>query len=230
MKAYRELNLSQRSKFLTYTAPDESDTADRLKRRSRLPQPQAQGHGQEQGKILSAINMVHNLDVQDDHGDTALMIACGSKHDRVGGGNECNPSAVQAILGKGCKVNVVNRDGMTALMFAALHGEHEVVSRLCTLNAKLEVGQASKGGKTALLLAAEQDHVAVLETLLRYGADLAAKTQDDSHGSDVLMLCVNKNHVDMVRFLLQLNNKSIDINASALIISHGGLLPKNGRL
>merc|ERR1712087_217922 len=90
-----------------------------------------------------------------------------------------------------------------------MHGENEVVERLCNHargKAELEV-RGGDGGKTALLLAAENGRLAVIRTLLRNGADVSAKATGD--GSDALMLCVNRNHIECVQFLVE---QQSDIN------------------
>lgn len=155
-------------------------------------------------EVLSAIEMVPDLDYQDENGDTALMMACGSrKQDGGGGGNE---SVVAAILAKGGGVNIRNKEGMTALLFAAKNGDDGIVRRLCQHGARMEVkGIGSKHTKTALLFAAENGHRVVVETLLSFGADLTARSDDDD--ANILMLSVNNNQLDTIRFILRLNEE-----------------------
>jgi len=212
MKQYRELDRSQRSKSIPENIPQNArlgaGSADKLQRRSQLSR---------QTEIESDAKESQNLDVQDSHGDTALMIACGSKSEagKVGSANGCDANAVFVLLSKGCAVNVRNREELTALMFAAMHGENEIVDRLCN-NAREKAELEARGGvggdgrdvgKTALLFAAENGRLAVLRTLVRNGADVSAKATGD--GSDALMLCVNRNHIECVQFLVE---QQSDIN------------------
>merc|ERR1712013_940541 len=66
---------------------------------------------------------------------------------------------------------------------------------------KKEKEKERQKAKTAQLVAAENGRLEVMRTLLRYGADVSAKLEGD--GSDALMLCVNKNHIECVEFLVQ---------------------------
>jgi len=153
--------------------------------------------------VFSAIDTVNNLDFQNENGDTALMVACGSR--KQDGGN-ANDDVVAAILDKGGSVNLRNKDGMTALMFAAMNGDEAIVRRLCQHAAKLEV-KGIKNTKTALLFAAENGHRKVVETLLSFGATFTTISDDD--GANILMLCVNNNQIDTIQFVLRYNEESL---------------------
>lgn len=81
---------------------------------------------------------------------------------------------VQALLAQGANANASDRDGTTALMFAAQQGYTEIVKVLCDRGADLNL-RRKLYGITALMLAAANHRVDALELLLAKGADVNAK-------------------------------------------------------
>ena len=234
MKAYREFDRTRRrerqEKLLQATnqssafasSPSDEHIVDRLKRRSAKYTTNPRERTSVMG-LFNAINMVSDLDYQDENGDTALTIACGSRRGLSNNGNDlgvlggdsqdidnmnaANINVVNAIIENGCNINLRNKEGMTALMYASMNGDEKVVERLCELNAKLEVkGITSKYTKTALLFAAENGHKKVVEILLKYGANINVICDNDQ--SNILMLCVNNNHIDLIKYLLTYNKEN----------------------
>jgi len=212
MKAFREYDRSRqreeklRMNQLSLPTSDGMDSlglevVDRLKRRSARLQATTmqQIDDQGQGLVPSSPQNVNLLE-QDEAGDTALMTACGSKMDE--GGSGPNEYMAIAILEKGGGMNMRNKEGMTALMYAAKYGANGIVRKLCQSSARLET-KGIKNTKTALLLAAENGHKPVLETLMGYGADLAAETDTNN----ALMLSVNNNHLETIRYILSVNEE-----------------------
>ena len=58
------------------------------------------------------------------------------------------PEIIQVLLKKGAKIDLQNKDGVTALMWAALHGHEEAVKTLLANGA--DPNLESNNGKTAL--------------------------------------------------------------------------------
>ena len=84
-----------------------------------------------------------------------------------------NLTQVQALLAQGANIDAIDRDGTTALMFAAQQGYTEIVRHL--LQAGANVNQKRKLYRlTALMLAAASKQVDVLQTLIAAGADVNA--------------------------------------------------------
>ena len=196
MKAYRDFDRLRRQKsgqqHIQMTEEHNDDDSESVK------------------NLFSAINMVSDLNYQDENGDTALTIACGSRRHLSAANNNddrANIRVIDAIIENGCDINLRNKEGMTALMFAAMYGENEVVDRLCKLGANLEVkGITSEYSKTALLFAAERGHKNVVEILLNYNANINAICDDGEYS--ILMLSVNNNHIDLIRYLLNYNQQN----------------------
>lgn len=82
---------------------------------------------------------------------------------------------VRALLEEGADVNAAQADGMTALHWAAEHGDAELAATLVHAGAYLEA-TTRIGDYTPLHLAARAGSGAVVEVLLEAGADLAAAT------------------------------------------------------
>ena len=65
----------------------------------------------------------------------------------------------------GIEVNAADKDGNTALIWAAANGEVEAVKELLR-NEKVDVNAANKNGYTALILAAANGKVEVVKVIL----------------------------------------------------------------
>ena len=105
-------------------------------------------------------------------------------------------------------VNVVNKDGHTALMDAAKEGDVEAVKDL--LHRGAEVDAKSSKGKTALHYAAANGRLDVVNLLISSGADLNARDRD-WHTPLMLSAIYGCNHT--VQSLL---NNGADPNAKTL--------------
>src|SRR5688500_13015512 len=83
--------------------------------------------------------------------------------------------AVQALIKKKAAVNAPQGDGMTALHWAAKHGETEMVALLLRNKANLKA-VTRIGAYTPLHIASEAGNGAVVLALLKAGADAKATT------------------------------------------------------
>ena len=82
--------------------------------------------------------------------------------------------AVNALLAGGADVNALDREGWTALMYAANNGREAITQRLLRASANPDMADHIPlvGDETALSLAASRGHVAVVKLLVRGGVDL----------------------------------------------------------
>jgi len=76
---------------------------------------------------------------------------------------------VKLLLEKGAGLNDVDRDGWSALSWAAWSGMKNVVKILLNQDVKIDV--ADKNGQTPLMIAAYKGHVKIVENLIEKGAD-----------------------------------------------------------
>jgi ankyrin repeat protein len=96
-------------------------------------------------------------------GATALLLACGMGRTTV----------VHDLCWEGrADVNAKTVDGMTCMMFAAVHGETEIVRQLIYRGA--DIHAKKKNGCTALMFAAAKGHPETVQLLCEVGADIAA--------------------------------------------------------
>ena len=115
--------------------------------------------------------------------------------------------AVLALLKQGGDVNAAQRDGMTALHWAAMHGDAAMAATL--LHAGGNVRATTRlGGYTPLHLASQTGTRAVIETLVERGADVNARA---STGATPLMLAAASGHAGAVKGLLE---RGADANAT----------------
>lgn len=147
-------------------------------------------------------------------GETALMMAARFGFDSI----------VDLLLNS--EAGNQNNEGMTALMFAAMHGHARIVSRIASSGMELRL--TNYNGKTALMLAAENNQIEAASLLAKYEA--ALRTYDDTtalmiaatlgypnvvrvlafaeagfrdlEGRTALMYAAQNNHVDCVKVLL----------------------------
>ncbi len=115
-------------------------------------------------------------------------------------------ASVRALVRQGGDVNAAQGDGMTALHWAATHGDAELTEVL--LYAGANVRATSRLGRyTPLHVASQGGSAAVVRALLARGADAAAPT---GTGATALMLAAQSGHVDTVTALL---DAVADVNA-----------------
>ena len=106
--------------------------------------------------------------------------------------------AVRALLERGADANEARGDGMTALHWAARHGDVEMARLLITAGANVEAGTRI-GRYTPLHLAGRAGGAGVVEALLAAGADVHAKTTNS--GVTALHLAAESGSADAVRLL-----------------------------
>lgn len=112
------------------------------------------------------------VNATDSLGNSALIFveAC-TKHDDL---VKSRAPLVQLLIAKGAEVNHQDRDGFTALMYAARNGDTQAVNALLSSGASVNV--ADKNGETALIKAAASSCTEeTVRALLSAGADLSAR-------------------------------------------------------
>ena len=115
-------------------------------------------------------------------------------------------AAVRTLVRQGDDVNAAQGDGMTALHWAATHGDPELAEVL--LYAGASVRATSRLGRyTPLHVASETGAAAVVRLLLARGADATAST---STGATALMLAARSGQVEAVTAVL---DARADVNA-----------------
>lgn len=106
--------------------------------------------------------------------------------------------AVAALLRDGADVNAAQGDGMTALHWAARHGDAALTGAL--LEAGARTGAATRlGGYTPLHMAAELGFAPIVGALVEAGADVATRT---STGVAAIHFAAGSGDVETVRTLL----------------------------
>jgi ankyrin repeat protein len=108
-------------------------------------------------------------------------------------------AAVRALLKSGADVNGAQGDGMTALHWAAMHGDAPLVQMLLYAGANVRA-TTRLGGYTALHLASRAGAVDVVKTLAAGGADVNTPT---STGATPLMLAATSGSADATNALLE---------------------------
>ena len=86
-------------------------------------------------------------------------------------------ATVRLLVSAAADVTAANGDGMTALHYAATYGHTDVAKMLCDATTTIE--QESVFGETPLMCAAQHDRVAMVQLLLRRGAN--ANTASTKH-------------------------------------------------
>jgi len=114
--------------------------------------------------------------------------------------------AVRALLKQAADVNAAQGDGMTALHWAAMKNDAELAQTLLYAGANARA-LTRIGGYTPLILAAQRGNAAVIEPLVKGGADVNAKT---GNGTTPLMFAAQSGSVETVNALLE---HGADVNA-----------------
>jgi uncharacterized protein len=114
--------------------------------------------------------------------------------------------AVRSLLKAGADVNAAQGDGMTALHWAARHGDTELARLLIYAGANLKA-TTRLGGYTPLLMASQQGDTAIIDLLLKAAADPKAAT---TNGTTPLMFAAAAGGADAVQLLL---DRGADLHA-----------------
>jgi uncharacterized protein len=116
-------------------------------------------------------------------------------------------AAVRALITAGEDVNASQGDGMTALHWAARHGDTALVKMLIAAGANVRA-TTRLGGYTPLLLASQIGHAQVIDALIAAGADAKATT---ANGVTPLMFAAASGQADAVKALIA---HGADVNAA----------------
>ena len=106
--------------------------------------------------------------------------------------------AVRALLKQAVEVSAAQGDGMTALHWAAITNDTELTDLLLVAGANVKA-TTRVGSYTPLVLAAREGNAAVMDPLLKAGADANAKT---TNGTSALMLAAQSGSTEAVTLLL----------------------------
>jgi ankyrin repeat protein len=115
-------------------------------------------------------------------------------------------AAVRALLKQGADVNAAQGDGMTALHWAASHGDAELAQMLIHAGANHRASTRING-YTPLFFASRDGNAAVVRALLQSGADAKARS---TTGTTPLMLAAAAGNVEAATLLL---DAGAEINA-----------------
>jgi ankyrin repeat protein len=130
-------------------------------------------------------------------------------------------AAVKAMLTNGGDVNAAHGDGMTALHWAATHGDTALTEMLLAGGANIRA-TTRLGGITALHIASQGGHARVVAALIAAGADANAAT---STGATAMMLAARAGSTETVTRLVEagadVNAKETAFGQTALMIAAG---------
>src|SRR4051794_29748350 len=109
-----------------------------------------------------------------------------------------NKDAVRALLKQAADVNAAQGDGMTALHWAAMKDDADLVQTLLFAGANVRA-TTRLGSYTPLVLAAKSGSASAIAPLLKSGADANSAT---SNGTTALMLAAASGNGDAVKLLI----------------------------
>ncbi|XP_054279213.1 ankyrin repeat domain-containing protein 50 [Macrosteles quadrilineatus] len=138
----------------------------------------------------------------------------------LAGRGDITEEQLQEMVAQGKDLNAVDDEGLSALMWAAYHGQIHTVSALLRVDdGRLEVDWAGMWGETALMLAAGQGHLEIVRLLVSAGADV--NHQDhcftvSQSGETALMCATQGDHPHTVSELLSSGANLTVINNNRL--------------
>lgn len=151
-----------------------------------------------------------NLNFKDDDGNTSLNLICRQQSIH-------NPDLIEMVkflIKNKADVEVLDKEGNTALIIASQHDNKEIIKTLVCLG-KSDVNAETKDGETPFSYATSYhrtDNFEIAKMLIEHGSDVNAKTY--SEGLTPLMkACRNNNklNLEMVKFLVQECKVNLDI-------------------
>ena len=142
-----------------------------------------------------------NPDVQNEHGDTALIVACrklanaGSLNPDI---SKCSHSIIQLLLDKGADANIFNHSDESALFLTARSDVGIVISLLAQHSADVN---AIRNNNSALHIAADHDNFEGFCSLITCGANVNIEL--DHQTILEKLLCKRQSRICFVQKLLQ---------------------------
>jgi len=152
-----------------------------------------------------------NVNLQNKHGDTALMWASFYGHKDI----------VKMLLAiPGINVNLQDKYGDTALSMASSRGHKDIVKMLLAIPG-INVNLQNKNGETALIIASSHGHKDIVKMLLAIpGINVNLQ---DKNGYTALMITSSRGHKDIVKMLLAIPGINVNLQSNygetALMIS-----------
>ena len=124
---------------------------------------------------------------------------------------------INTLLAQGADVNEPQPDGTTAVHWAAHHGDVDLLNRLIAAGGAVQA--MNRYGVTPIWPAAGNGHAAVVEALLRGGAD--PNTARGDSGETILMIAARNGHVDVLQRLVA---QGANVNVSERIREQTALM------
>jgi ankyrin repeat protein len=144
-------------------------------------------HDGDLGRIQYYIKQNIDVNITDNNGDTALMLAAWKRDFNV----------VKELLANGAEIDKANKYGNTALMLAAGKDNLDIVKELIANGD--EIDKANNMGYTALLFAAIEGKSNVVKLLIAHGAEI---DKADNDGWTALIHTADNGHLDIAKELL----------------------------
>jgi len=138
-----------------------------------------------------------NLNLPDSEGSTALLHACW----------EDKPNTALALIDAGANVSQGSQAGRTPLMYAAMHGDDQIVQDLIAHKVALD---ATCNQGPAIFWAASNKHLSTVKLLVEAGANANASSPN-AHTLTLMGEAASNNDVDMIDFLAA---HKVDVNAA----------------
>lgn len=133
------------------------------------------------------------INITNSDGETPLMLAIDYK-DRP-----TDLVLIRSLISYGADVNVIAKNGNTALSIACYNGDDAIVKILLESNASTAVGPKNKN-EIPILNACYAGSMECVQLLLKHGADINVK---DSYGSTALLMsCITKDNPELVKLCL----------------------------
>ena len=95
-----------------------------------------------------------------------------------------NPEVLKLLLGAGADIRTKDKEGRTALMWAARDNTNPDVVRLLHEEVGADVNAKDKKGSTALILAAKWNSDRIVNTLIDADADIYLKNDEGRQAAD----------------------------------------------
>lgn len=165
----------------------------------------ASGGARPDGTQYGGVVTDEQIAQEGDPGIAALVIAARVKFkvNELARANSADIDAVRALLEAGAPVDIKNHNGQTALMYACLHRNADMVKLLLEHGADTEITWR-QGGSTALRLAVgahmKKPDLPIVKMLLAHGADLH---KTDARGRSMIHAAVTGANEDIIKIVVE---------------------------
>lgn len=137
-------------------------------------------------KKMIEYKIIEDIDVQDGHGISALLVASSNGHEDI----------VKFLIERNANINLQSNYNFSSLILAANNGHKDIVKLLIESGAN--INHQNNDGYSALILASSRGYTDIVKLLIESDANINFR---DKNGKNALSWASDNGHKDIIKLL-----------------------------